>query len=58
MTVKIFTCNSFEKVHPRIQMQEQILKANGYDVKIIKAPTRKDPKLQDGFTQKYLQSKS
>lgn len=47
MTVKIFTCNSFEKVHPRIQMQEQILKANGYKVKIIKAPTRKDPKFQD-----------
>lgn len=47
MKVKIFTCNSFEKIHPRIQMQEQLLTSNGYHVEIIKAPSRKDGKFQD-----------
>ncbi len=40
--VGIFTTNSVDKIHPRIALQEQILKANGYEVDVIRARSRKE----------------
>lgn len=55
--VGIFTTNSFEKLHPRIQMQKEILEQNGYWVSVVKTSTKKDSFFFESinlFTFKYF----
>jgi glycosyltransferase involved in cell wall biosynthesis len=40
--VGIFTANSVDKIHPRIIMQMEILKGNGYEVTLFKTDTKRD----------------
>ena len=40
--IGIFTTNSIEKIHPRIEMQISILRDEGYDVEIIRSETRRE----------------
>lgn len=41
--VGIFTANSVDKIHPRIQMQYEYLSDAGYDVTIFRTTEKKDP---------------
>ncbi|MBL4862291.1 MAG: hypothetical protein JKY09_04635, partial [Crocinitomicaceae bacterium] len=40
--VGIFTTNSVDKLHPRIEMQESMLKNAGFKVEIIRSTTRRE----------------
>ncbi len=55
--VVIFTTNSVEKLHPRIEMEAEILKLNGFSVRIIKTTERSEGffwELINVFTLKYF----
>lgn len=55
--VGIFTTNSVEKVHPRIQMQLEFLQRKGFTVDIIRATTRREAfffELRNWFSLKYF----
>ena len=40
--VIIFTANSIEKIHPRIEMQQRILEENGFEVRVVRTETRRE----------------
>lgn len=54
MKVSFFTCNSFDKIHPRIEMQKRILEDEGYDVSIVRASLPKEKGLRGLLNMKHL----
>jgi len=54
MKVKIFTCNSFQKIHPRIVMQVGILSSNGYDVEVVKSAKERETGFQGMLNMRSL----
>lgn len=55
--VGIFTANSVDKIHPRIQMQYEYLSGAGYDVTIFRTTEKRDPffwELINWFSLKYF----
>ena len=54
MRVGIFTSNSVNKLHPRIEMQFRILKNEGFDVSIIKSKTRREGFVYELFNLVFL----
>lgn len=55
--VAIFTTNSVEKLHPRIEMEKSILEENGYSVVIVRSTERREGfiwEIINLFTLKYF----
>lgn len=61
MKVGIFTTNSIDKIHPRIQMQTRILQENNFDVEIIRSTSRREGfvfELINWFSLKYFKRRA
>ncbi len=61
LRIGIFTTNSVDKIHPRIEMQFNILKDEGFDVDIIRAKKNKEGFLFEFlnlFSLKYFKKRS
>lgn len=55
--VGIFTTNSVDKIHPRIVMQAEILRDEGFDVEIIRSKTKREGlfnEILNWFSLKYF----
>ena len=55
--VGIFTTNSVEKIHPRIEMQVEILKRKGYEVDVLRSTTKRESfidELRNWFSLKFF----
>lgn len=55
--VGIFASNSVDKIHPRIQMQIEMLEESGYEVRLFRTTTRRDSffwEIRNWFALKYF----
>ena len=52
--IGIFTTNSVDKIHPRIEMQVKILESNGYSVDVIRSETKREGFLYELFNLLFL----
>lgn len=55
--IGIFTTNSVDKIHPRIEMQVNVLRDAGYNVKVIRSTSKKESffyEIRNLFSLKYF----